>query len=102
MRRVVACPASLLSRPGDDGWTGMEQLGRSLESRAEMGRSRIMAVARAVFGRMDPPAQLRTRLTQARERELELEMMLRESERRRAEFEVRLERFGRLSGAVAH
>jgi two-component system, cell cycle sensor histidine kinase and response regulator CckA len=67
-----------------------------------MGRSRIMAAARAVLRRAGQPGRLRARLLQARDRELELEAMLRESERRRAELEVRLERFARLSGAVAH
>jgi signal transduction histidine kinase len=67
-----------------------------------MGRSRVMAVARAVFEGGWRPARLRQRLEQARARERELEALLRRSEQRRAELEGRLDRFARLSGAVAH
>jgi two-component system cell cycle sensor histidine kinase/response regulator CckA len=67
-----------------------------------MGRSKIVAAARAMLGRATHRGRLLARLQRARERELELEEMLRESERRRAELEGRLDRFGRLSGAVAH
>jgi signal transduction histidine kinase len=47
-------------------------------------------------------ARLRQRLAQARDRETELLDLLRQSEHRRAELEERLDRFGRLTGAVAH
>jgi two-component system, cell cycle sensor histidine kinase and response regulator CckA len=67
-----------------------------------MGRSNNMTTARAVLGRAARPLRLRSHLRQARERERELEEMLRESERQRAELEGRLDRFARLSGAVAH
>jgi two-component system, cell cycle sensor histidine kinase and response regulator CckA len=67
-----------------------------------MGRSEIIAAARAVLGRAGHRGGLLSRLQRARERELELEEMLRESERRRAELEARLDRFARLSGAIAH
>jgi signal transduction histidine kinase len=67
-----------------------------------MGRSKIIAAARAVLRRAGHGGRLLSRLQRARERELELEEMLRESERRRAELEGRLDRFGRLSGAIAH
>jgi hypothetical protein len=62
----------------------------------------IIAAARAVLGRAGRRGQLFSRLQRARERELELEEMLRQSERRRAELEARLDRFAHLSGAIAH
>jgi signal transduction histidine kinase len=67
-----------------------------------MSRSKVMAAARAMVGLGWRPGQLRRRLAQARARERELEALLRHSEQRRAELEDRLDRFGRLSGAVAH
>jgi two-component system, cell cycle sensor histidine kinase and response regulator CckA len=67
-----------------------------------MGRSKVLAAARAVmdFG-WDGP-RLRERLAQSRDRERELLELLRQSERRRGELEERLDRFARLTGAVAH
>jgi hypothetical protein len=62
----------------------------------------IIAAARAVLGRAGRRGLLFSRLQRARERELELEEMLRQSERRRAELEARLDRFAHLSGAIAH
>jgi signal transduction histidine kinase len=67
-----------------------------------MGRSKIIAAARAVLGKAKHRGRRLSRLDRARERELELEEMLRESERRRAELEARLNRFAHLSGAIAH
>ncbi len=67
-----------------------------------MGRSRVMAAARAVFEGGWHPGRLRRRLELARARERELEGLLQRSEQRRAELEGRLDRFARLSGAVAH
>jgi two-component system, cell cycle sensor histidine kinase and response regulator CckA len=80
----------------------MLQPGRSLESRAGMSRSKVIAAARAMVKLGWRPGRLRRRLARARERERELEVLLRRSEQRRAELEDRLDRFGRLSGAVAH
>lgn len=71
-------------------------------SRAVMGRSKIFSVARSVLGSGWHPGRLRRHLARARERERELEALLRDSEARRAELEGQLNRFGRLSGAVAH
>jgi signal transduction histidine kinase len=67
-----------------------------------MGRSKIMARARALLGRAGHRGPLLSRLQRVRERERELEELLRESERRRAELETRLDRFAHLSGAIAH
>jgi two-component system, cell cycle sensor histidine kinase and response regulator CckA len=67
-----------------------------------MGRSTVMAAARAVFDGAWRPGRLRRRLEVARARERELEALLQRSEQRRAELEGRLDRFARLSGAVAH
>ena len=67
-----------------------------------MGRSDALAAARAVLKGEWHPGRLRRRLEQARLRERELEELLRRSEQRRAEIEGRLDRFARMSGAVAH
>jgi two-component system, cell cycle sensor histidine kinase and response regulator CckA len=67
-----------------------------------MGRSRVLAAARAVLEGGWRPGRLRRRLEQTRQRERELEELLRRSEHRRAESEARLDRFARMSGAVAH
>ena len=67
-----------------------------------MRRSKVLTAARVVMGSGWDSIRLRGRLAQAREREQELLELLRRSEQRRAELEERLDRFGRLTGAVAH
>src|SRR6516162_7384213 len=71
--------------------------------KAVMRRSRVLtATSRAVMGIGWDRIRLRQRLAQARDREGELLELLRQSEDRCAELEDKLDRFGRLTGAVAH
>jgi signal transduction histidine kinase len=67
-----------------------------------MVHSRVLAAAHAVFRGESPARTLRRHLTKARERERELEALLRESERQRAELELRVDRLSRVGGSVAH